>query len=234
MKFLNSLIFLLLITHLAFANFKITAVDGDVKVNRNSSSFKAKEGTPLKPGDEIVVGEESLCEIEIGEDNLLSLSEKTTITLDKDPDVNKTKGILANISQGILRCQLNKLKGRSFTVKAPCAVAGVRGTDFITTYNPKANDDDAYDLSVLEGEVELRPIDKLKKMLKAQRIKAGFQVGVKRDGRLKGIAKKMIQARLKILKEKHPIGKKMREVIKNKIQKRLMELKKRRGRRNRR
>ena len=48
-----------------------------------------------------------------------------------DQKIATNKKILTRLNR-----QLKKLKGEVFSIKTPSAVAGVRGTDFIVSYNP--------------------------------------------------------------------------------------------------
>ncbi|MBF0199491.1 MAG: FecR domain-containing protein, partial [Planctomycetes bacterium] len=108
----------------------------------------------LHYGQTILTKSESSLEIFIDEGNTVKVSENSSVVLGRKGVNKKKKGeILLQLNRGALRSSLKNLKKRSFVIKTPSLVAGVRGTDFIAQYDPET-EDNAQLIAVLEGEVD--------------------------------------------------------------------------------
>lgn len=99
---------------------------GDVKIN----SVEAQIGDVIKQNDDIITGENSFCDIRIGE-SIIRIKARTSVkisTLIKSGSIEET-GI--GLNSGKMLCKPKKLlKDENFLVKTPTAVASVRGTQF--------------------------------------------------------------------------------------------------------
>lgn len=97
-------------------------------VNKNGSSVAI--GDPVSENDSISTGPQSSCDVKIG-GSIIRIKEKSKMAfsamLTKD-GIEKTS---LDLGEGRLLCKPKKLlKGDSFTVKTPTAIAAVRGTEF--------------------------------------------------------------------------------------------------------
>lgn len=122
---------------------------GDVKIasGGTKASAPAPEGTKICSGDTIIAGVDSRAKIVMEDGNQLNISPKSKIIIENyefKPAENKKK-VLLNVLSGKVRATTtpnmyaDKAKNgeaNSFQVKTKSAVAGVRGTDFLTGYNP--------------------------------------------------------------------------------------------------
>lgn len=104
----------------------ISFMIGDVKIN----SAEAQIGDIIKQNDDIITGDNSFCDIRIGE-SIIRIKAKSSVkisTLMKSGNIEDTE---IGLNSGKLLCKPKKLlKDENFMVKTPTAVAGVRGTQF--------------------------------------------------------------------------------------------------------
>lgn len=137
-----------------YGTFRV--VKGDVNVQSPDGKIKkARVGNKVFPQDKIVTGQDSRAKIVMIDDNVIDLSPASEIVFQKyeyQPEQNK-KDVLLNVIYGKVRSKVNqKYDGanNNFKVKTPSAVAGVRGTDFFTSYNSSTK---ASSVVTFEGEV---------------------------------------------------------------------------------
>jgi hypothetical protein len=126
---------------------RITFLIGDVKVN----------GTPAQPGEmleanaQIITGEQSSCDLKVGE-SLIRIKESSSLILAQVSAQGSPENTLLSLESGKMLCKPKKLlKDESFIVKTPTAVAGVRGTQF----SVEADADKTTTFKVFEGEVKV-------------------------------------------------------------------------------
>lgn len=124
--------------------FKV--VKGDVTVTaKDGKTTKAKIGMKVQPGEKIKAGPDSRAKIVMVDNNELNVSPDSEIVIEQynyKPDQND-KNVLINVIYGKMRAKVNqKYDGdtNKFQVKTRSAVAGVRGTDFFTSYQPTTNE----------------------------------------------------------------------------------------------
>ncbi len=143
---LTILIFALcLFCHSAQANTVhgvLRVVKGDVRVIQgiDGKEIKAKIGQKVLPHDMVVAGKDSRAKIVMIDNNEINVAPETKVQIEKyelKPQEEK-KNVLIKLLYGKVRAKVNqKYDGEnSFQVKTPSAVAGVRGTDFLTGYSP--------------------------------------------------------------------------------------------------
>jgi len=125
---------LIIITVIAFGCGKetidehasISFMIGDVKIN----SVEAQIGDIIKQNDDIITGDNSFCDIRIGE-SIIRIKAQSSVkisTLIKNGNIEDTE---LGLNSGKMLCKPKKLlKDENFMVKTPTAVAGVRGTQF--------------------------------------------------------------------------------------------------------
>lgn len=131
-------------------------VKGDVKVKSPNGKVKrAKIGQKVFPKDTIIAAKDSRAKIVMIDENVINISPDSEIVFEKyefEPKSEK-KNVLLNVIYGKVRSKVNqKYDGakNKFQVKTPSAVAGVRGTDFFTSFNKS---DNSSRVVTFEGEV---------------------------------------------------------------------------------
>ncbi|HVK61298.1 MAG TPA: FecR family protein [Bdellovibrionales bacterium] len=130
---------------------KFEVSKGDVKVERAGALSPAPQGSPICSGDAVVSGPEGRAKIVMEDGNVLNISPSSKIVLEKyefNAADNKKK-VLLNVLKGKVRAATAKEEmyndkakdgqANTFQVKTKSAVAGVRGTDFLTGFDPKTN-----------------------------------------------------------------------------------------------
>ncbi len=125
----------------------ITFLIGDVKVN----GVPARQGDMLRANAQIVTGDQSSCDVRIGE-SLIRIKESSSLTLAQLSAQGSPENTLLALESGKMLCKPKKLlKDESFIVKTPTAVAGVRGTQF----SIEADREKTTTFKVFEGEVKV-------------------------------------------------------------------------------
>ena len=123
---------------------------GDVKIisGQTKQAAAAAVGAKICSGDTITAAADSRAKLKMEDGNELNISPDSKIVLEQyqfNPAENKKK-VLLNVLQGKVRAatkQENMYNDKSkdgqdntFQVRTKSAVAGVRGTDFLTGFNP--------------------------------------------------------------------------------------------------
>ncbi|OFZ16916.1 MAG: hypothetical protein A2Z20_09395 [Bdellovibrionales bacterium RBG_16_40_8] len=146
LSLLGSLIFYTPKLHAQSIHGILRVVKGDVRVIQNSSSqeTKAKIGQKVFAKDTIIAGKDSRAKIVMVDNNELNVSPDTRIQIQNyeyKPSEDK-KNVLLNVLYGKVRAKVNqKYDGdNTFQVTTPSAVAGVRGTDFFTSFDKKTHE----------------------------------------------------------------------------------------------
>lgn len=116
---------------------KFRAAIKDVKVSKpQGQPTPAQAGSEVCSGDKVVAGVDSRASIEMEDKNVLNISPNTSIVI----EAYEKKKVVLNVLGGKLRSSIaagNKYDEKNaFQVKTKSAVAGVRGTDFLTGYSP--------------------------------------------------------------------------------------------------
>lgn len=119
-------------------------VKGEVKIT-NSKTGKtdaAKVGSKVHSGDTIASGADSRAKIVMSDKNVINISPDSKITIAKyenDPKKD-SRNVELKVDYGKVRASVEqKYDGEKnkFNIRTPTAVAGVRGTDFVTGFNPR-------------------------------------------------------------------------------------------------
>ncbi len=133
---------------------KIMFALGDVKVKTGETWSNARVKMKLTEGNEIKTGPGSQCNIVVGRESYISVKEKSHLvlaTLFKDVSGMESSSVELKIGKSVLNPK-KLLKGESFSVKTPTAIAAVRGTEFIIESQPKGK----MKVAVVDGKVELK------------------------------------------------------------------------------
>lgn len=123
----------------------LRVVKGKVQIKDSKDKVKkARIGQKVYPKDTIITEKDSRAKIVMVDKNEINVSPESQVVIQNyefDPKSGK-KDVLLNVIYGKIR---NKVKQKyngdtaKFQVKTKSAVAGVRGTDFLTSFNPKNN-----------------------------------------------------------------------------------------------
>jgi hypothetical protein len=131
---------------LAETSGTFTVVKGDVQVTTaNGTTEKAKVGKKVLPADVITAGAQGRAKIVMSDKNIINISPDTKLAVEKyvyDPATDN-KQVTLNVVYGKVRATVEqKYDGEKnkFHIKTPAAVAGVRGTDFLTSYSAKTKE----------------------------------------------------------------------------------------------
>ena len=123
---------------------------GNVKITSGATKAvtAAPAGSKICSGDTIVAGADSRAKLKMEDGNELNISPDSQIVIEDyqyNPTENKKK-VLLNVLKGKVRATTkqenmynDKAKdgqANTFEVRTKTAVAGVRGTDFLTSFNP--------------------------------------------------------------------------------------------------
>jgi len=116
-------------------------VKGQVKVKDDKGKIKrARIGGKVFPNDTVITSKDSRAKIIMVDKNILNVSPNSQMVIEKyqyNPAAKK-KNVLINVLYGKVRSKVEQKydgKNNRFQVKTPSAVAGVRGTDFFTSFN---------------------------------------------------------------------------------------------------
>ena len=127
---------------------------GDVQVKNADQWQPVTEQMKLKQGNEIKTGPLSECNIIIGTDSYVSIKEKSLLVIDtllRDVAGLEDNALELRVGKGVINPR-KLLKGDSFTVKTPTAIAAVRGTKFVIETDPEGE----MKVAVVDGKVEMK------------------------------------------------------------------------------
>ncbi len=161
---------------------KFVVVKGDVQIDiaKTQKSEKAKVNSEICAGDTVAAGKEARAKIVMVDGNELNLSPDTKMTIEAyefQPDQEKKK-VLLNVLFGKVRAnvkqkyddQAKDSASNSFQVKTKSAVAGVRGTDFLTSYAPSTGKSEVVTFS---GKVDVGQVGPGGQMINSVSVSAG-------------------------------------------------------------
>ncbi len=131
----------------------VDVVKGDVQI-KGSSQGALQVGAKVCPGDTITTGKDARAKLKMpgdapGKENFLNINPESQLQVEayeNKPEAGKKK-VLLNVMYGKMRATVNsKYSGQAsdgqpqlFQVKTKSAVAGVRGTDFLTSFDRGTN-----------------------------------------------------------------------------------------------
>lgn len=141
----------------------VDAVKGDVKITSPGKSTAAANGTKVCAGDSVISGADGRARLKMEDGNEINVSPDSNVKLETyqfNPAENKKK-VMLNLLKGKVRTATKEEnmyndaakdgQANSFQVRTKSAVAGVRGTDFQTSFNPTTN---ASSVVTFHGNVE--------------------------------------------------------------------------------
>jgi hypothetical protein len=120
---------------------KVVSLEGTVEIGRAGAFAAADVGSPVRGGDTIRTGNPGRARVLFADDSVLNLADNTTLLIDESVfDPNKgTASTLMNLLGGKVRALVSDYYsgGRgTYQIETPTAVSGVRGTEFVVTYDP--------------------------------------------------------------------------------------------------
>jgi hypothetical protein len=149
--------------HAACGTFEVSK--GDVKVQPVSGASRdAAVGSKICAGETVVAGQSARAKIQMEDGNELNVSPNSKIVIETyqyDVASNKKK-VMLNVLRGKVRATTreenmynDKAKdgqANTFQIRTKSAVAGVRGTDFLTSFDVKTN---KMEVVTFRGKVEV-------------------------------------------------------------------------------
>ena len=176
---------------------------GEVTVIRKFKKVLPAVQDILLEKDLVRTAENSTLDIEMGEQNNIHIGEKSNIRLVKEKKDDKEE-INLELMAGTVRCKLDKLEGRQFIVRTPTAVAGVRGTDFVTSFDPDLGPK-AFGMTVISGVVEVSVLDEATKVMgEATSVRPNQQIVVSNDGKSVAVSE-VTPAKMETLRQQMPV-----------------------------
>lgn len=151
-------------TPMAHAAGKVISLEGKATLFRNEPDKGSllRYGDPVQPGDTIETAADAKLKMLFDDDSLVTLgpSSRLKITTQLFDASSKQRQTLLKLIYGKVRTLVPKLRElfkSSYEVETPNAVAGVRGTYFVTTYVPPSRGTNGTTgVYTYEGSVALR------------------------------------------------------------------------------
>jgi len=149
----------------------IVWLQGRVEVHSPDGKVRrAEKGKPLSEGDTVRSGADGAAIIELEDGSRLKVREGSTLKLTAFKLVEGARKTTLELLGGSVFSKVAKLgAGDQFSLQAATAIAGVRGTEFFTSFGGKVGASAAADiwLCVNEGTVEVKATDEKSVAVKA-------------------------------------------------------------------
>ncbi len=147
-------IWCLLLTALSYAvevKVQITNVKGTVEVSiKEGVWIPAKDGMEISMGDKIKTNAESSCALKWMDGNLVKVYPLSFLKVEDARKDGNVENSSLSLEKGKMYAKVKKLTSSKSTyiIKTPSAVAGVRGTEFMTSFTENKTE-----CAVLEGSI---------------------------------------------------------------------------------
>ncbi|MEA3383715.1 MAG: FecR family protein, partial [Campylobacterota bacterium] len=171
---MKTLLLLLISSIITLANVgKITAIKGEVYIDRDSKKIVASVGSILQLKDVIKTENKSKALILFNDKTSITIGKKSTLTVEDyvfDTINPKKSKATFGFGQGVFRTitgKIGKLNKDKFKIKTSTASIGIRGTNFIVKVSP-----DGIQMGVQDGAIFFVP----KGSTQAIDIQKGFKV----------------------------------------------------------
>lgn len=136
----------------------VAAVSGTAEIGRAGGWEAASAGSAVQLGDELKTGQPGQLRVVFRDDTVLNLADGSNLKIDEQ--VFAPEQGLFRASMKLLRGKVRALVGEyysrpgaSYDVETATAVAGVRGTEFVVSYDPAL---EVTHVVGIEGRVEVR------------------------------------------------------------------------------
>lgn len=131
-------------------NATLVYLEGEVSLTRRGIVTEADFGTELKIGDLVRTGADSTAVITTARGDDLKMRAETSLVIEEIAETSRLR-----LESGGLFAKVQRLVGRSFTVRTPSVAAGVRGTEFFIAYGRTIEENPDVWLCVNEGSVSV-------------------------------------------------------------------------------
>lgn len=116
---------------------------GEVERISKTSSEKVKVGTRIFQGDTITTGPNSYAKIVMTDRNIINVTADTKMIIElyENSEKAEIKNVELKLENGKVRCDVKENydgKKNKFLIKTQTVIAGVRGTDFVVSYDSTA------------------------------------------------------------------------------------------------
>ena len=156
---------------------KVAALKGQVQVMRKGQWAPLKLKDELRNDDQLKTGDQSLLLVFLNNGSTHKLGENTQLKLHDEADPTVLEIVSGSLFSLFKSKTQKNGKKKHYRIKTQSVVAGVRGTQFFTSYGRSDKDDDNW-LCVNEGVVEVKKIGETKATL----VKAGEGIRVDAKG----------------------------------------------------
>ena len=144
-------------------------------INTKSESVEAKVSSKIYVGETVMTDNESRAKIIMSDRNVLNILPNTKLKIEKYTSGTDNKEVQLNLIEGKVRSNVGEKydnKSSKFEIRTATAVAGVRGTEFITSYDPASK---STEVLTIHGQVIFKSI------VKAGDSTGGFEVVVNKQ-----------------------------------------------------
>lgn len=153
----------------------LVIVKGQVQIAKSKAQpVVAKVGGKIFPQDTVITGKDSRAKIVMNDRNIINVLPETRLRIDSYISNLKEKNVRLSLIEGKVRTNVEQKyddTDNRFEIKTPSAVAGVRGTQFMTGYQKST---DMTTVTTFHGEVIFRGLDAISnKMSDAVFVKKG-------------------------------------------------------------
>lgn len=156
----NNFVFFLAVSIFSFQTFASTGtfiiVKNDIKIlKKGGATETAKVGSSILVGDTVVSGTDSRAKIAMQDRNIITVLPNTKLTIEEYKTGEKNRNVKLSLLQGKVRNDVKEKYDNDknkFQIRTPTAVAGVRGTKFVTGFSTETN---ATEILTLKGQVEV-------------------------------------------------------------------------------
>ena len=161
----------------------VAALKGRVhKLLLKTKPQKVKRGSKVCEGETLRAGKDSYAKVVMPDKNVLTLKSESQLKISEyvfQPKKGKKK-VIIDLIYGRVRSKVNqKYHGvQSFEVRTKSAVAGVRGTDFLTEFNAQSGE---ATVVTFEGLVEMGQLGPKGKITQRTMVRPGFTAKVKKN-----------------------------------------------------
>ncbi len=138
----------------------VAVAEGSAEIGRAGTLIAATVGMAVARGDELRTGSTGHLKVVFQDSSVLNLSDGTRVIVDDQifsPDEGRFWSAVRMV-QGKVRAVVSdyyRQAGASYEIETPTAVAGVRGTTFLVTYNPTT---DTTEVVGIDGQVEVHSL----------------------------------------------------------------------------
>lgn len=134
-------------------------VKGTVKtISKDNLETPAKVGAKVFAGDTVITDADSRAKIVMSDRNVINISPDTRVKIEEYVSEAQNKNVKISLLEGKIRNNVEQKydnEKNKFEVKTPNAVAGVRGTQFITSYYESNK---TTEIITLNGQVDFRSL----------------------------------------------------------------------------